>query len=718
MQIVTEKRNASVAGMQAQREFTVKVGAHIMTVLSGLYKNPVDAMVREYTTNMYDAWLAQKRKNANAVYTPCELHLPTALSPFLVFKDFGIGMDYDTVWNVYSQYGNSTKGDSNDEVGGFGLGSKTAFCYNNGQQWTIESRYNAELMTFMAFVGEDGIPNITHVATVPTTEQNGVTIRIPIRREHIQEVHKAARKYVPYFPMDIQVLNSAVALTKPVYVLEGTGWGIGQYVNDGGWSRYHGRLRVVMGNVPYDVDQSQIGNIVGDLMTNAIDLHVPIGAVDIVPSRDDLKYTDRTKTAITAALNTMRKGLEQVVSKMVDSAPTEYAALEQFQKIDTVRGIRNVVTKITWRGKQIDTQKGVVRTLTEIQQFDKQADISCYGIVSTSRSTPEIVASPCLMPTQKHFLMIDDMTKGAVNVAKGYCFTHLVNRSSSTGRALKYGHTIGHVVLVKSKLTKKQLSDFFGGFPEDQILVASQVSGKIKMPTGMKGNDALYRFDGGKTWGARVNVPTGNVFYYLELSQDPHSKRWVPDQFDASDVRDLLQMARELKVDVPQLYGIKKAEVSTFDAALWKPLLPALKDAAQKIVDADEITAVRWQREQTREMTSLMKIVDGVNWNVDDFADFVAEYTLVGKCKTHTMLNMVSKARSARLNLGVKWPAVTNSKVPSLAAMYDKIVTKYPMFKALIGIAGNGYGYYGGGRDGNPFTAYKTIIADYVTNRR
>lgn len=714
MQIVTEKRNASVAGMQAQREFTVKVGAHIMTVLSGLYKNPVDAMVREYTTNMYDAWLALNRKNPNAVYTPCELHLPTALSPFLVFKDFGVGMDYDTVWNVYSQYGNSTKGDSNDEVGGFGLGSKTAFCYNNGQQWTIESRYNAELMTFMAFVGEDGIPNITHVATVPTTEQNGVTIRIPIRREHIQEVHKAARKYVPYFPMDIQVLNSDKPITKPVYVLEGTGWGIGQYVNDGGWSRYNGRLRVVMGNVPYDVDQSQIGNIAGDLLHNAIDLHVPIGAVDIVPSRDDLKYTDRTKNAIAMALNTLKTDLAAVASKMVDSAPTEWTALEQFQTIDTVRGIRNVVTKITWRGKQIDTQKGIVRTLTDIQALDKQADISCYGIVSTSRSTPEIVASPCLMPNQKHFLMIDDMTKGAVNVAKGYCFTHLVNRSSSTGRALKYGHTMGHVVLVKSKLTKQQLSDFFGGFPVDQILVASQVSGKVKMPAGQKGNDALYRFDGGKTWGARVNVPTGNVFYYLELSQDPYSKRWVPATFDAGEVRDLLNMARELKIEVTQLYGIKKDEVKQFDAAVWKPLLPALKEAAQKIVDRDELLAVRFQREVTRDMTSFMKLIADMATHAD-FADFVAEFNKVSAAKTNADLIVTAKARSQRLNLDLKWPAVTNNKVPSLQTMLNNIYLKYPMLKVMVGLTNTGgYGYYN--RD-NPFQAYKSEIADYVNNR-
>lgn len=57
---------------------------------------------------------------------------PTSLAQYLEFKDFGIGMSEDTIMTVFTQYGNSTKNDSNDEVGGFGIGSKTAFCYNEG----------------------------------------------------------------------------------------------------------------------------------------------------------------------------------------------------------------------------------------------------------------------------------------------------------------------------------------------------------------------------------------------------------------------------------------------------------------------------------------------------------------------------------------------------------------------------------------------------------
>ena len=436
-----------------------------------------------------------------------------------------------------------------------------------------------------------------------------------------------------------------------------------------------------------------------------------------MPSRDDLKYTDRTKAAIRSALKTMVDDLQVVVSKMLDSAATEWQALEQFQRIDTVRGIRDVVTTINWRGKTIDTQKGIVRTIADIQKLDKSADITAYGITSTNRATPEIVSSPCLMPGQRHYLMIDDMTKGGVNVAKGYCFTHLVNRSTSTGRALRYGHTVGHVVLVKTKLTKQQLSDFFGGFPEDQILTASSVSGKIKMPAGMKGNDALYRFDGGKTWGARVNVPTGGPFFYLELAQNQHSKRWVPENFDADDVRNLLQMAREFKIDVPVLYGIKKDEVSQFDSTTWKPLLPALKAAAQKIIDRDKIKAVRFQRNVDRDADTVAKLIKAVGAVDDTMKRFLDEYNLTYEAKNDAELMYCAKGRSHRLDLKLEWPTATNNAVPSIAALYEAVFQKFPMLKACVGLAAT-TGYYGYRGQDNPFTSHKNIIADYIGNRR
>lgn len=60
----------------------------IMDVLAKLYDNPVEAAIREYVSNAYDA-------NVEAGSTePVHLHVPTEDEPYLEVSDTGNGLDY------------------------------------------------------------------------------------------------------------------------------------------------------------------------------------------------------------------------------------------------------------------------------------------------------------------------------------------------------------------------------------------------------------------------------------------------------------------------------------------------------------------------------------------------------------------------------------------------------------------------------------------------
>ena len=60
----------------------------IMDVLAKLYDNPVEAAIREYVSNAYDA-------NVEAGATePVHLHVPTEDEPYLQVSDTGNGLDY------------------------------------------------------------------------------------------------------------------------------------------------------------------------------------------------------------------------------------------------------------------------------------------------------------------------------------------------------------------------------------------------------------------------------------------------------------------------------------------------------------------------------------------------------------------------------------------------------------------------------------------------
>lgn len=593
MKVLTENRSVESNGMVAQKDFTIKAGAHIMAVLSGLYKNPVDAMVREYLTNMYDAYLALNREHPGSSVTLPVLSLPSSLSSELVFSDFGIGMSKDTVWNVYAQYGNSTKTNSNDEVGGFGLGSKTAFCYNGGAAWTIESRHGGEKHVFMACVGANGIPQLSHVQSTPTKEHTGVSIRIPIRRQDMPEVTKAARKYVPYFPMGVTVEGDTI---EPLtHVVKGTTWAIRK---SGG---YNSGTRVIMGNVPYIVDTAQVklytlvkGGSSYDRSSffenNRVDLYVPIGGVDIVPSRDDMKYTDRTIAAIMSAAKTMVKELPDALTGVLASCKTEWDAMAAMKSYNEIANFSSLGITLKWNGVEIDPALGIVRKVNALQALDKSALISYYGITNSDRATVDEITDVkeiSMRSDDRTFVIIDDMVKGSIRTVKTFLHKTLVNKSHS-GKAMRYGHKVGQAIVMKTSLSPSKIAEFFGGMPVTMVSLASTHSG-LAVPTTIRqlGKDTLYRWGTSERWEARVNIPTGTKFYYVPLTKGMYDQRFLYST--GKDITcSLFRLATDLGIVKKDeiLYGIKSSEITKFDATLFFNLETAIAEHIVKTMNA------------------------------------------------------------------------------------------------------------------------------------
>ena len=93
---------------------------------SNIYSDKMLAVVREYSTNGWDGHIL-----AGTPDRPLKVTLPTSLAPVFKVRDFGVGLSEESVLNIYTTYGESTKESSNDFNGTFGLGSKSAFAYGN-----------------------------------------------------------------------------------------------------------------------------------------------------------------------------------------------------------------------------------------------------------------------------------------------------------------------------------------------------------------------------------------------------------------------------------------------------------------------------------------------------------------------------------------------------------------------------------------------------------
>lgn len=728
MQIITETRKITAEGMQASRAFTVKAGAHIMTVLSGLYTDPKDAMVREYLTNMYDAYLmlakSLKMTMAEFVASPMFVRpvfsVPTSLSPELVFRDNGIGMDMETVWNVYTSYGESTKNADNDAVGGFGLGSKTAFCYNGGATWTVEARKDGQSHLFMAAIGTDSVPRLDHVRSMETTEHSGVTVRIPIRRQDIDGVIRAAEKYLPYFPIPITVegMPAPKALD---YTFNTDAWGVSpnQRRRDG--------LTVIMGNVPYPVSIN-----IGDLAPravhhhnyevayffayNRIDLFLPVGSVDIVPSRDALKYTDRTVAAIRDALARVHKELPDVTAKKLASCTTEWQAMTQLAAMNTLQYFEAVVPRVKWNGMTVDPAVGVTRDRKKFLALDPTMTMTMIGTTDGDRSTiTELTTDKIVMRAGEHTVVVrDDMPKGAIGATKALLFARLI-RKTAAGRAARYGHSVGHAVLVKStKLTDAQIQDFFGGMPASHIILASTLTG-YKVPASVRGlsKDTLYRYAPLRDrWEARVNIPTTEKTYYFLPLEKNHYNRY--DVAPGVTMFTVLEAARSLKVvdATTVVYGIKSTEVGNFDKAVWKNLLDVVDAAARTFVtnNLDLMKLINCDTQRNDAMM-LIDLTDRV-WKISGTHPLLEQAVQTFAAAKGAHQNHQVKAVSNLASMDDKFnkwmrAEIAKSKVMTPEQSTELVYQKFPMLAVLSHLWANGYRH-------SPPTQHKQTVLAYL----
>lgn len=175
----------------------------IMDVLAKLYDNPVEAAIREYVSNAYDA-------NVEAGSTePVHLHVPTEDEPYLQVSDTGNGLDYLEIVSVFANFGTSTKRDSNEFIGGFGIGSKSGLAISD--KIHVSSVCNGLLNEFV-IERKDGILQTRFIVeNKETTSTSGTTVTVNLNENFIEH-------------------NNPMVFTKYHYVIQG--WSVKELIVD------------------------------------------------------------------------------------------------------------------------------------------------------------------------------------------------------------------------------------------------------------------------------------------------------------------------------------------------------------------------------------------------------------------------------------------------------------------------------------------------------
>lgn len=316
----------------SSKNFGFAANGKAFKVLSDtLYQNKIGSCVREISTNAMDSHIA-----AGTPDLPFEIHVPDTFEPWFSVKDFGIGLSQEAVFNVYTTLFLSTKDESNDMVGAFGLGSKTPFAYTDC--FTINSIYNGELSTYSAMIGGDGTPTINLLNRVPTDAHNGVEIIIPVKNSDFQNFYKEVETQLMYFKVKPIIHNDRGRITfKPIEYVNSLPCGIsfGRRVG------MYDKIRVIQGGVWYPLNCEIIRKHIKDdsIFLNFVesqrsDLFFDIGEIEVTPSRETISYNEFTIKNILNKISTGAKELCKAYTDMADACASEFEKAKWFNALN------------------------------------------------------------------------------------------------------------------------------------------------------------------------------------------------------------------------------------------------------------------------------------------------------------------------------------------------------------------------------------------------
>lgn len=330
-------RVGDLGGEKVAMSFDQNSLAHIMSVLTDLYSDPELAIIREYSTNALDAQIRA------GVTTPIEVSTPNALSPFFKVKDNGIGMDADDIKNVYSQYGASTKRESDEFTGMLGLGCKAALTYTN--QFTVNAVKDGVRTQVVVSRSEDGSGVMEILSQTETDDPNGVEITVPVK-QHNAFSRKSADFFKFWDEGTVLVNGSAPGkiegrkLTDTITLVPNADMDY-----------------IVMGNVPYPVDDEHALHRRSWNSRFGVIARVEIGDVSFTPSRENLHYTMKTIATLDDIRSKFQQNLTAAAQRDVDAAENHEQALAAFIDWSKIlHGHVRPTSHITYKGEEIPVQ--------------------------------------------------------------------------------------------------------------------------------------------------------------------------------------------------------------------------------------------------------------------------------------------------------------------------------------------------------------------------
>jgi len=313
----------------------------LMQMLSkNLYSDDIGSTIRETASNALDS----HRRAGVKIPIIVSLKESSSYNYEFTVEDFGTGLDDDDVHNIISKYGKSTKRETVNELGMWGLGFKSPLAYSSSFYFIC--RKNGVERKYMMYEGED-VNTIDLLYEEPTTEANGVKIIVPVKYSDRYTFMSKIQEQLAYFE---DVYFESPGISNDFIIFRSEYFQFSELSNDS-------NLHICLDNVYYPIDFSKLGIDVIDFPV-ALRFNLTDGIYP-TPNRESIRYTQEAKEII----------LDKI-SKVADFFVTKYN-----ENLKIGDDIVSMINYLEDQGKYVKFES--INKKYNINSISKHATIQC-----------------------------------------------------------------------------------------------------------------------------------------------------------------------------------------------------------------------------------------------------------------------------------------------------------------------------------------------------
>jgi hypothetical protein len=401
-----EHREVATLGVAESNTFSIKANGKAFKVLiDGLYSNKILAVIRELWSNAYDS-----HAEAGCPERAFDCQLPTTWDPQFRVRDYGVSLSHDGVMRLYTTVFESTKEDTNAQVGKLGLGSKSPFAYTD--TFTVTAWKDGEKRIYSAYIGEDYVPRIALLARETSDDPQGLEVAFPVQMTDTEKFKSAAERVALGFNVRPNTFDVELHNPHRAVLVEGDGW---KLFESSDWNE---TASAKQGCVIYPIDPDAVNGATSTqrgLLKSPLFIDFPIGALEIAASREGLGYDKTTCANIVAKLAEIERAVIAHFEKEIADIKTRWAVAKRFaelKELNLPEAVIQCLDHMKWRGRKLQTkfnirnQAGSGFTAHKVDRNVVTGGRSRHGDGWTSNPT-----NYWITPGNVHVFYIDPTTK-------------------------------------------------------------------------------------------------------------------------------------------------------------------------------------------------------------------------------------------------------------------------------------------------------------------